>query len=209
MFEQTRQLNNKKLNKRSFFHQYWYVLLLFFAFIVIAISTIIRIMTPAEIPIQDNSWGGITPGYSTIDQVVAQLGEPIDQENTVDGKRNYFKSDYPTLPNQVVSNSEGIVKFIKRYVSYDTEHTINQYVNKYGSADLELIDQETGDSFNAYVFLDQGIVVIAHIFDGTVNQIWYFEPTSKESFLSSWGNNLNDQVRGPEPMFDHSLLNTN
>jgi len=170
------------------------------AFLVLSISTILRVITPKNIPVQDNSWGQVTPGYSKISNAIEQFGQPIEQKTTAAGSEYGFKSDYKTMPHQIVTDKNGTIKFMKQFITFDEKNIIDNYIKEFGEADLELVDKNTGDAFTAYVFLDKGLVLIAHISSKVVQQKWYFEPTTKEIFLQSWGSSLTTEPRGPEPV---------
>lgn len=181
----------------SVFQEFWYIFLFFFALIAVAIALILRALTPPPTN-QPNSWDQITPGYSKIDQVNQQLGQPIDQQPYGQGLQYSYTSSYPTLPNEVVVDSSGTVRFMKEFLSPGNFEKLETFTSLYGQPDLVLFDTEIGDSLQANVFLPEGIVVLAHIADGSVQQKWYFEPTSSETFLQSWGTTLTTQESGPE-----------
>lgn len=179
--------------------EYWYVTFLVIAFIILTISFIIRSLLPTPpAPNQSNTWETITPGYSTIQQAAEQLGAPIDSKQTNRGIETTFSSYNDFLPHQVVSDQGGTVRFAKEFIHSSLDHTLDQYINEYGSADLQLIDHESSDALTAHVFLEEGLVVLAHNADQTVEQKWYFEPTDEATFLNSWGINLETEGHGPE-----------
>lgn len=179
--------------------EYWYVTFLVVAFIVLTVSFIIRsLLPPAPTPEQSNSWNTITPGFSTLQQAAAQLGQPLESKQTNRGIETTFSSYNSFLPHQVVSDQGGIVRFAKEFIRSSPEHTLDQYTNEYGLADLQLIDHESSDALTAHVFLEEGLVVLAHNADQTVEQKWYFEPTDETTFMRSWGVNLETEGHGPE-----------
>ncbi|NCN03858.1 MAG: hypothetical protein GW942_02170 [Candidatus Pacebacteria bacterium] len=187
--------NKKKKDLSSFIKENWFVLFLIISFLITAISLFINNLILQQIPIQENTWNGITPGYSKQEQLIKMMGEPLDIIETENGSEIKYKSDFPAVPNKVETNKEGTVQFIKEYLLYDETHLLSQYISEYGEPNISLIDNESGDAFKAHVFLDEGLVIVAHNVDGSVEQKWYFEPTTAEIFLSSWGNNLS--LNGP------------
>ena len=182
------QPTNPTTPKKSFVKEYWYVFFFIFIFLVVAIAQIMRILTPPSVPTQENTWGGITPGHSSLNSVVDILGEPIGS-TIVNGQTTLeYSSSYKTLPNQVIINpNTQRVAFIKEYVAYKENQQLNDYINKLGEYDFALTDKLSGDSSLAYVFLTKGVVILAHKKTGLVEQKWYFEPLSEEVFLQSWG----------------------
>lgn len=188
----------QKFQPKSFFRKYWYVSLFVFAFVLLVIAQVLRLLTPPP-PLQTNSWNGITPGRSTLSQLDQQFGLPIQTQQSQLGTVLSYQSEFPTLPHQVVVDQENTVQFIKEYIPYSPDLKIDQYIQQFGQPDLELIEPEAGEAARAYVFLSQGLVIVAHVTDGTIEQRWYFTPTTESAFLQSWGQELTDQEAGPEP----------
>ncbi len=169
------------------------------AIVLFVSAQILRILTPPtppKIQSQDNTWNSITPGFSTGADVVQRLGQPINSrkiDNSDNTELDYI-SPYPAQPNQVVVDPNAKVQFIKQYVGVDQKEFLQDYVNKFGNYDLALVDPQTGEADRVYVFANKGVAIIAHIADGSVEQKWYFTPTTAGNFLTSWGNNLtNDE----------------
>jgi hypothetical protein len=183
------------------FREYWYVYLLIGSFVILFIAHLIRTLIPVELaPIQENSWGEITPGHSKISQVVTKLGEPIATQQTSQGDEYHFTSFSELTPNKVVTDSSGNVKFMKEFFISDFDHLLSDYTDKYGEPDLSLVDLDSSGAVRAHVFLEEGLVVVAHNIDKNVSQRWYFEPTTEQIFLNSWGNNLSNYHHGPDKL---------
>ena len=183
--------------KGTFIRDYWYVFVFGFFAIILIFAQAIKLLTP-QIPIQENTWNNITPGYSTTQNMVEILGQPISQEQTDFGVRYSYESEFPTIPTKVETNLKQKVVFIKQRVAYDPELTLNKLQQNYGNFDFEINVPESHGAIKAFVFLQKGVAVIAHIADQSIEQVWYFEPTSKEKFLQNWGQNLSDQESTPE-----------
>lgn len=181
---------------RSVFSEFWYIFLFAFALVAITIGYILQALTPPST--ETYTWNEITPGQSNLNDLTAQMGQPIGQEAYGDGQKLSYTSDYPTLPQDVILDSAGTVQFIKQYLPPNTTENIDDYIAQFGEPDYVLFDTNTGDSYNANVFLQQGVVVFSHFSDGSVNQKWYFQPTTPEIFFQSWGSNLTDEEEGPE-----------
>lgn len=170
------------------------------AIVFILISAVLRMLTPPQAPTSEfNSWQNeITPGYTNISEIPDSLGSPISQAETADGTQYSFESTYPPLPHEIVTDPNGTVLFIKEYTPIESTENLLEYITSLGRADFTLKDINSGYSLDAHVYLEEGIVVLAHIADGSVQQKWYFVPTTAEIFLASWGRNLNTEARGPE-----------
>lgn len=180
--------------------EYWYVTFMAVAFLILMISIVVRSLLPEPPPKtgQSNSWGQITPGFTTINQAAEQLGQPITNKQTPLGIESTFQSYEKYSPHRVVADQDGVVRFVKEFIRSSDEHTLDQYTNLYGQPDLQLKDQKSSPALTAHVFLNEGLVVLAHIADDTVEQKWYFEPTDEDNFLQSWGATLTSSPRGPE-----------
>ncbi len=186
--------------KKSFVKEYWYVFFLIGAFGLLLIAQIFRALTPpAPAPLKDNSWNELTPGYSSYQDVQTKLGQPLASNKTARGTELSYQSQFPSIPTQVVINDENKVTFIKERLPYDPEHTLQAYIDKLGTPDLELYIEES-EAIKAHVFLAEGLVIVAHISDKSVEQKWYFEPTDKDTFLASWGQALSENQPGPESL---------
>jgi hypothetical protein len=179
--------------------EYWYVSLLVIAFIGFTISFILRSITPPLPPDSPNQWQGLAPGYSRLQDATTKLGEPVSQRQTPFGTEVGYKSTFPAIPHIVVVDSQNKVRFIKEFTTYDQAHTLKNYTDQFENFDLELFLKNNREPVKAYVFLEEGLVIVAHLNGGFVEQKWYFEPTDQETFLKSWGTSLSGEETGPEP----------
>jgi len=188
-------VDDNQKNKKSPF-----ILVGIFFAIVVLISTIFRLITPEPVPTSEfNAWGGsVTPGVSTVQDAAAVFGEPIDSENSDLGTKVTFASDYPEVPHEVITTENGTIMFVREHLAPDYEKNVSEYISEMGIPNLILKDQDSKMSLNANVFLQAGVVILSHVSDGTVEQKWYFIPTSEELFLASWGKNMTYEGSGPE-----------
>ena len=190
----------------GFIKKQWLPLLIGAVALILILSAIFHILTPPQParPPADaqNAWQGIVPNFSSVTDVQRVFGQPLASKQTDNGTELRFKSEFPALPNTVVADSQGKVLFMKEYVPFKAENpdTLNNYVQKWGQPDLELFEPTAGNAVRAHVFLSKGVVVIAHINGGVVEQKWYFSPTTQETFLTSWGKALSNEAEGPESL---------
>ncbi len=167
--------------------------------VLLLIITFIRLFTPeTQPPLQENSWNGVTPGYSFTQKVSEELGEPISVNMVGNAKEVSYKSVFPSKPNTILVSDNGIVEFIKEHVTYDSKHTVENYLPKLGQPDFVLFAPEISIGVQAHVFLSKGVVLIAHSKDNSVEQKWYFAPTNKDSFMFTWGKELSESFSNPE-----------
>ena len=178
----------KKTNKTIY-------LVIFLGFLLLA-SAILQVLTP-NVTTTENSWQEISPGNNSGDEVRQQLGEPKNIVQYDSYSVLEYESPYDTMPNEVAVDKNNLVIFIKEFLLYDENHIFNQYLEKYEQADLELYAPMISEAVKAHVFLDEGLVIIAHL-QGTVEQKWYFIPTDEQTFLKSWEKELLQEQNGPE-----------
>jgi len=185
---------------KPFWREYWYVLLFIIAFIILLITYILRSLTP-QIPIQENSYQGITPGYSKIGDFKTKFGQAREVIETNRGTQYNFAPEFESVQNnEVVTDQAGTIQFIKELVPFNREHNLQVYTQVWGDYDLHLHKQSFAPAVWAYVFLNKGVVIFAHIDGDVVEEKWYFTPTSEANFLKSWGENLTDTGSGPEQL---------
>jgi hypothetical protein len=172
-------------------------------FVVVSIVTIISSITfsitsQKIIPAQENTWKTATPGHEFSTIIQEKLGTPLEIKNTALGREYHYSSDFPTYPSTVLVSDSNEILFIKERLSYNPEYNVQTYIENFGEPELILNYPRISYSVKANVFLNKGIVIFAHIADGSVEAIWYFEPTNKEKFLESWGKELTIEEKGPE-----------
>ncbi len=180
----------------SFFYHYikknWLTIFIVLAVILFVTADILQVITPrvAKPGNQPNTWKSITPNYSKISDVYKAFGQPLETKKIDQGTQLSYKSVFPALPNQVVVDPQEKVSFMKEQTLHVDGGNISNYTTKYGKADLVMFDAETGPGDRAYVFLSKGLVIVAHVGDGSVEQRWYFTPTNQDNFLKIWGTHL-------------------
>ena len=178
---------------------YWILLALLAALFVI--SAVIAQFLPTETPpVQQNTWQGITPGYKITSTISSQLGSPIKVEKLAGERQelSYDSQDFKSFHTTVTLSQEGTVDIIKIPVAYNEDNLLQNYTSDLGTADLELYDTSIGLTAKAHIFLEKGVVIIANETTGVVEGIWYFEPTTEEVFLNTWGTDLSKDASEPE-----------
>lgn len=189
----TKDLQPKKSERN------WVTILLIIVAVSIVISIIVN-LTTTQTPVQQNTWNSTTPGYKITNQAKKLLGEPIEVTKNEFGTENSYRSSYPSLHNTITVAEDDTVKLIVEYIVYDPNHTLAQYIDQFGQPDLKLRNHNYTEYSIANVFLNAGLVVFTHEFAETVEIKWYFEPTSAEEFLQTYGKDLEDlsEEHGPE-----------
>lgn len=144
--------------------------------------------TPTGLPTSGASYKSLTPGVSSKEDAIKLLGTPLNSStsDTLD-----FKSNNPNLPNQVDTSNDK-VSLIKEIVTVSDKKTTTDITGQYGIAPSVLYGPDSVNGFNLYVYPDKGIAYIGHIKEPIVLEIWYFQPTTLENFISKWAPNYSE-----------------
>ncbi|GIK84485.1 MAG: hypothetical protein BroJett025_11070 [Patescibacteria group bacterium] len=190
-------INQSENSKKISTEKKWIKIIIVLFAVVLVISIFFNLTAP-EAPVQQNTWNSATPGFKLPRNVKDQLGDPISVTQSEFGIQNNYKSSYPALPNSITVSEDETVKFIQEYIVYDPEHTVDRYTRQFGDPDLVLYAPKYTNVTKAYVFLTEGLAIFAHQYAGTVEIKWYFEPTTEESFLTTYGKDLTQEEPTPE-----------
>lgn len=194
------------MNKlRSLFRKKWFYLIL--VILTAFLFFILKNRNAGNVPVSQPgianrevaSFGEILPGKTSIDRVNELLGFPINT-NIVDGKN---LQDYRTsneFRNHQVITENSLVKLIKEAVNIEDAKSAETIRNTYGIAPYILYEKKPSSVFDLYVYPENGIAYIGHE-DGTILEIWYFEPTTIDDFISKWANDYSKQKYSGKPQY--------
>lgn len=177
----------------KFLKKYWvFVALSFVSALLIFIRIFINrpdsfVLQPAP------SWQGITPGKTKTDELKNTLGEPYSTSSDRGRDLFYFNPEEGGPPHEVVVENETIELIKEQYYG---EQKLNDFKTKYGEPTGEFFGPYESMGFKVFVFPENGIATVSSIGDGTVIEIWYFEPTTLSSFLQRWGKDLRTEPSG-------------
>lgn len=140
-------------------------------------------ISPTPVP-QIASFKNITPGVSSEADLNKVLGTPI--KTTVQGntKTDEYKST-AQFRNSIAIIQNGTVFLIKEVISATDTTTASSITSVYGAAPYTLYEKFPNSTFRLYVYPANGIAYLGHT-DGTLQEIWYFVPTSIENFETTW-----------------------
>jgi len=179
-----------------FVKKYWLFFLIVLAFILFITSKFLEKTSqaptsPSPATKKIASFGEISPGNTSIDKVNELLGFPVDT-NKVDGKDVYdYETNNKYIHHKVIVEN-GIAKLVKEAVNIEDNKNADTIRGVYGLAPYVLYEQEPNSVFNLYVYPENGITYLGHE-DGTLLEIWYFEPTTIDSFISLWAQNFSQK----------------
>ena len=127
----------------------------------------------------------IVPGVSSEADLNKILGTPL--KTTINGseKIDEYKSTSELRRHIAIIQSEKVV-FIKEIVSAHDTTKASDITSIYGTASNILYTKYPNSTFNLYVYPSNGIAYLGHK-DGTLLEIWYFQPTTITDLLSTWG----------------------
>ncbi len=145
---------------------------------------------PSPTP-QTQSWNGVTPGQTNINDLVNILGEP--KEKRQQGQNIVF--GYPTQSESLsdeVFISGNIVGLVKEQILDDTR-SLASYKEAFGEPEGTFYGPYAQSGFLLYVFASKGVAVLAHQNEGLIFEVWRFSPTSVNEFFTLWGSGLSTQ----------------
>lgn len=179
------------MNKFSLFiKKFWFIPLVLVVAIIYIANLLVQ--TPKNKPTPTLSakaptFKTITPGISTVDQVNSSLGKPIDTKSENNSIVSDYKSKSVNRFHQITSTN-GTVTLIKEAVTFDQNIKSEYITNEYGDSIYILYPKSNYQYFDLHVYPSNGIAYLGHP-DGTVSEIWYFQPTTIDNFLKTWGTN--------------------
>lgn len=170
-----------------FIKKYWlFIILALVATLLVSLNFYLTQGRSKEVAPPASSWRGVVPGETTTTDLYKTLGAPQSQRQVGDQTLLEYPRVGAARPNEVVIENN-TVGLIKEKVS---ARNISEFKRLYGepSGDFWGPYQESG--FKVFVYAKQGVAVVASLGDGALAEIWYFQPTTLNLFLSTWGKDL-------------------
>jgi hypothetical protein len=129
------------------------------------------------------TWNNIVPGSTTKEQLFSTMGQPEKSEQTQEGENYFYPSSSEFRPHEV-DISDSTVKLIKEQITGIEGKKLTDFLSLFGAPEAKVYG--THGSFAPGSFWgSQGIMVFANENDGTVIEVWYFEPTTVRQFVAS------------------------
>jgi hypothetical protein len=146
-------------------------------------------VNPSPTPVSKiATFGTIVPGTSTESDVSNVWGRPISTNEEGSQKISEYKSSNQYRFNQATFTN-GTATLIKEIVNSNDNKDVGSITSVYGVAQNVLYEKLPSSVFNLYVYPQNGIAYLGAK-DGTLKEIWYFQPTTIESFMTDWGQNF-------------------
>ncbi|EKD80317.1 MAG: hypothetical protein ACD_40C00140G0002 [uncultured bacterium] len=169
---------------------------------IIIVGVILRFLTPQNIATTSPtgySLNQVTPGRTTLDQLIKALGQPQSSQQVATGTLYNFPSEQRHTADEVIAQNNRVVFYKKKLPSSTTnDYLPSKLQSTLQETPLRLYGPDSGAGYYLYVFLDHGLAVYASEQDHFVLELWTFIPTNRDTFLSSWATNYSTTFR-PEP----------
>lgn len=176
-------------NIKAFFQKYFWVSILII--VVAAVIGDVYLTRPNQKPLatptpvaQTASFKSVVPGISLEADLNKVLGTPV--KTTISGSKKtdeYKSSSELRLHSATIEG--GRVIFIKEVVSAHDTAIAKSITDVYGNAPNVLYSKFPNSTFNLFAYPSNGIAYLGHT-DGTLLEIWYFQPTTLNNLLKTW-----------------------
>lgn len=147
--------------------------------------------TNTNISNQIATYRSLKPGESTEDDLEKVFGLPIKTASESGQILNEYKVAGDLRTDTAVLK-DGKVVFIKQVINPQNKTNSDDIFRVYGIAPYKLYEPFPKSTFKLYVYPQNGIAYLGHD-DGTLLEIWYFEPTNFNDFKSTWGKDFLEQ----------------
>ena len=189
--------NHKKNSVINWVRKHKFVSFLGLTLVLVGLSILIQQLTPdlnsPSTPYlskaSKNLVENLKPGSTLSETDKKRLG--VVSSKTKNGQTYLFLSPRETVKNDlIVVNENQEILFTRTNLAYNPNSNIKDYLKKLGDPDMVMSAPKISSAVYVYVFLNQGVAVVAHKQTGLVEQVWRFKPMSKELFLATWGKDL-------------------
>lgn len=145
------------------------------------------------------SYKNITPGVSSKTDLDRVLGSPLRTITTGGSTELEYKSTNVNRPHIAIEEN-GVIVLIREIVNSIDKKFVDDVTSAYGAPQYILYNQDPNNAFRLYVYPANGIAYIAHP-DGTLLEIWYFAPTTIDSFIQKWGQGYSQASPPPNQFY--------
>lgn len=134
----------------------------------------------------------ITPGKSTRGDVINKLGQPNKESKSATGDVLFYNSTSKTRDSQITI-SQDIVILIKEMLTYSDPKKASDIEKAYGLSNYSLFGPDYAGGNKLYIYPAKGIAYLGDPKFDTIDEIWYFEPTSIEIFKQKFAPNYTQE----------------
>jgi len=130
----------------------------------------------------------ITPGKSTRSDVISKLGQPNKESGGANGEVLFYNSTSNTRDSQITI-SKDIVVLIKEMHTYSDPKKVSDIEKAYGLSNYSLFGPDYAGGNKLYIYPAKGLAYLGDPKFDTIDEIWYFEPTTIEIFKQKFASN--------------------
>ena len=147
---------------------------------------------------QTNSvaWNGLSPGISTKNDVLSNLGSPLEVKTEGNTESLLYSSSNEFRPHEL-QISQGTTQLIKEQIVNSKAGDLDEFIRKYGRPESIIYGQH-GTFAPAHFWGQHGLLVFAGTNDGVVIEIWYFPAQTISTFLQKFPNFTTEPVERHE-----------
>lgn len=85
-------------------------------------------------------------------------------------------------------------RFFKEIITSSENKTPRDLINVYGDTQNILYGNDAINGIFLYVYPDKGIAYLGNKSSNTLFEIWYFEPTTMDTFITNWASGYSKQI---------------
>lgn len=145
-------------------------------------TTILPSPTPYKLETL-NSWGGISPGISTPQDLVALLGKPESTILNGATTKMLYSSGNPYWKNEVLVDQKSVV-FIREYLFPPKERSYKKLTATMAETPVKLFGGEQDSGFFLMTYPTAGLAYFVNIPRDVTYEIWRFQPGVLKEILS-------------------------
>lgn len=134
----------------------------------------------------------ITPGKSTRGEVISKLGQPNKEVKSSTNEILFYNSTSKTRDSQITI-SQDVVIIVKEMLTYSDPKKTSDIEKAYGLSNYSLFGPDYAGGNKLYIYPAIGIAYLGDPKFDTIDEIWYFEPTSIEIFKQKFASNYTQE----------------
>lgn len=130
-----------------------------------------------------NSWRGITPGDSTVEDISSLLGPPLSATKSGTQTLFFYPSSNQYWKNEVAAAQQKVV-FLRERIFPPSEISLTSLSVKIRGQPILLYGPDFQSGITLFVYPPEGIAFYASADTDTVFEVWRFSPTTVSDLLA-------------------------
>lgn len=167
------------------------IALIIFLFVSSKLKSGKTIDNKVETPLPEMTYNNLKLGSSTRNDIIKEIGQP--QNEVVEDNRTIieYTTKNPNFNDQFVVDGSNL-NFIKKIITIEETIRTTDMDKKYGSEEKILYGVGSGVGLYLYCYPSKGVAYLGHKNSGYMTEIWYFEPTSYETFKEKFAKDFEE-----------------